>query len=304
MFKSILVPLDGSHFAEHAVPIAASLAHHAGAKLRLLQVLPPLADRYFWAPLPGSDLDRDLHVQYRAQAQAYLDGIGKRVKGLDITCRLLDEHIDVPEAIEKEVVSDAIDLVVMASHCPGALKRFWLGSIADQVYRRSSVPVLLAHPHEAVVDFDRDWQPRHILVALDGSIAAEQVLEAVLALTSPGESELHLLRVTPAHPSGHPVAHGSASSVGAMDETVRHDPPRYLEVVAERLRDRGARVRTQTIVLSDPAEAILRAASGTDLIAMQTRAEHGMPRLVHGSVVAKVVHNSHVPVLITRPHKV
>ena len=44
MFHSILVPLDGSPFAEQAVPLAAGLARHAGSKLRLALVhqLPPV----------------------------------------------------------------------------------------------------------------------------------------------------------------------------------------------------------------------------------------------------------------------
>jgi nucleotide-binding universal stress UspA family protein len=127
MFKSILVPLDGSPFAEHALPLAASIARHTGATLRLLQVLPPLADRYFWAPTPGSQLEHDLRDHFRIKARTYLEDISHRLKGgVPVICDLLDEHIDIAEAIETEVAKAGIDLVVMPSHGRGALKRFWL----------------------------------------------------------------------------------------------------------------------------------------------------------------------------------
>src|ERR1700722_5954925 len=161
MFKSVLVPLDGTTFAEHALPLAATIASHAGATLRLLTILPPLADRYFWAPLPGSQLERDLHEHYKAEGQKYLKTVSQRVHGdVAIVCDMLDERIDIPEAIEREVAKAGVDLVVMPSHGRGTLKRFWLGSIADDVYRSSSVPVLLARPQDKRVDFEHESQVR------------------------------------------------------------------------------------------------------------------------------------------------
>ena len=44
MFQRILVPLDGSSRAEHAIPVAALIAHASGGSLVLLRVVPPLID--------------------------------------------------------------------------------------------------------------------------------------------------------------------------------------------------------------------------------------------------------------------
>jgi nucleotide-binding universal stress UspA family protein len=304
MFKSVLVPLDGTTFAEHALPLAATIASHAGATLRLLTVLPPLADRYFWAPLPGSQLDRDLHEHYKMEGRKYLETVAQCVRGdVAIVCDMLDERIDIPEAIEREVARAGVDLVVMPSHGRGTLKRFWLGSIADDVYRSSSVPVLLARPQEKRVDFEHESQVRHIIVALDGSAQAEEVLDAALNVGQAMNAELHLVRVIARTQS--PPANGQSdkASVGeAIDDHLRQDPGRYLQTIADKLRARGARVQTRLLVYTEPAEAILEAAAGADLIAIQTHARRGVSRLVHGSVVDKVVHNSTVPVLINRPH--
>jgi len=305
MFKSILVPLDGTPFAEHALPLAASIARQSGATLRLLQVLPPLADRYFWAPLPGSQLEHDLHKHYHTQARNYLQSVGQRVNsGIPITCEMLDEHIDIAEAIETGVSKFGVDLVVMPSHGRGALKRFWLGSIADDVYRSSSVPVLLARPGEEKAVIERESLGRHIVVTLDGSEQAEDVLEPALIVGQAMEAELLLVRVIappPApHATGNPLNDVASS---ALDDRERRNASNYLHTLAERLRARGARVRTQLLASADPASAIVEIAAGTDLIAMQTQARRGVSRLIHGSVVDKVVQNSAVPILISRPHK-
>jgi nucleotide-binding universal stress UspA family protein len=304
MFKSILVPLDGTTFAEHAIPLAASVARHTGATLRLLTVMPPLADRYFWAPLPGSQLERDLNVNYKIQGKKYLESVGHRVNGgVSIAYDMLDEHIDIAEAIETEVAKAGVDLVVMASHGRGALKRFWLGSIADDVYRTSSVPVLLARPQEKKVDFKHESLVRHIIVSLDGTAEAEEVLESALSIGQAMNAELHLLRVIPPTLPPHGKGESIESRADAIDDRLRQDPTRYLQKLAELVRARGAVVQTQLLVSLEPADAILEAAVRADLIAMQTRARRGVSRLVHGSIVDKVVHNSVVPVLINRPHK-
>jgi nucleotide-binding universal stress UspA family protein len=303
MFKNILVPLDGTPFAEHALPLAASIARQSGATLRLLQVLPPLADRFFWAPLPGTELERDLNERYRTQAQTYLQGVSRRLNGgLRVVCDMLDEQVDIPTAIDTGVANGGIDLVVMVSHGRGALKRFWLGSIADQVYRSAAVPVLLARPQPGAVDFERESQIRQIVVTLDGSALAEQVFDSVLKIGLATNAELRVVRVIPPPlPKQATDEFIQADKGVTIDDRVRNDPWLYMRAIEEMLRVRGARVQTQLLASENPAQAITEAASGADLIAMQTHARRGVSRLVHGSIVDKVVHDSSIPVFINRP---
>jgi nucleotide-binding universal stress UspA family protein len=103
----------------------------------------------------------------------------------------------------------------------------------------------------------------------------------VVTLGHPPVDDLVLLRVIP-----------EADSQGA---------DAYLEALAARVRTGGPRIETRVMVSQDPAAAIVRAAAGMDLIAMQTRGERGMTRLLHGSVVANVIHDTPVPVLVGRP---
>ena len=307
MFKSILVPLDGTHFAEHALPLAASMAERAGASLRLLQVMPPLADRYFWAPTPGTTLERDLREHFRSQAQLYMESVARRLRQrVPFTSDVLDEQIDLSLAIETEVIKSGSDLVVMPSHGRNTLERFWFGSVADQVYRTSSVPVLLTKPQQAQVDFDREVSIRQILVALDGSPQGEEVLDPVLTLGLALDADFLLVRVTdspvPHDSSLEPVSAAPGTPVPAIDDRLRQNPGGYLRAIADGLRAKGARVRTQLLASADPVDAIVRAAETLDLIAIKTHARRGVSRLFHGSIADQIVHNSRVPVLVTRPH--
>src|SRR4051794_5058994 len=102
MIRSLLVPLDGSAYAEHALPLAASIARRAGASLRLIRVLPPLADTLFWAPLPGDPLEIELRESHKAEARTYLENLvarlGREGAGL-ATCDVVEEKQGITESI-------------------------------------------------------------------------------------------------------------------------------------------------------------------------------------------------------------
>src|SRR5579872_879 len=81
MLKTVLVPLDGSTFGEHALPLALSLARRAGAKLQLLRVEPPLASIYaeFALVAANETLADHMRSQQRAADQAYLKSLLQRL---------------------------------------------------------------------------------------------------------------------------------------------------------------------------------------------------------------------------------
>ena len=73
---------------------------------------------------------------------------------------------------------------MMTTHGHGPLSRFWLGSVADEMVRRATTPILLVRPHEKAIDLAAEPVLRHILIPLDGSALAEQVLGPAAALGS------------------------------------------------------------------------------------------------------------------------
>lgn len=314
MLRTIVVPLDGSVFAEHALPLAVSLGRRAGATLRLLRVVPPLADYFFLPPLKSDPLDAEFRQQHRDDAKAYLDGVVRRVLAtgpVDCETDVMEEEEGISESICADVVRTGADLIVLSSHGRGALERFWLGSIADTLIRTAPVPVLLARPpeHPPAADLARTVPLQHVLLALDGDTAAERIVEPALAIGKAMAATYTLVRVVqPA--ASHLIAYGvdalphpegGHSGLGEIDEQRRQQAEAYLRSVADRLRADGATVETRVPIADQPSAAILREAAlvGADLIALETHGR-GASRLLLGSVADKVIRGSSLPVLVGR----
>ncbi|MCI0459981.1 MAG: universal stress protein [Gemmataceae bacterium] len=310
MYRSILVPLDGSTFGEHALPLALGLARRSGASLRLLHVYAPLAAVYAEGAVAiDPSLERDLKQQQVHYLHDVVRRIGE-VSSVPVHPEVLEGQ--VVTTIRAAAVGSGVDLVVMTTHGRGALARFWLGSVADQLVRELPMPLLLLRPGEGRPNLTDEPTLRHILLPLDGSPLAEQMIEPAVALGSLSEADHTLLRViTPVAPLDYPVegttfsqrAQAIVAQIERLQAEARKEASDYLETVAQRLRSRGLTVQTRVVVESQPAPAILHqtTAGGIDLIALETHGRHGLPRLFLGSVADKVIRGSAVPVLVHRP---
>jgi nucleotide-binding universal stress UspA family protein len=139
IYQSILVPLDGSAFGEHALPAALSIARRSGANLHLILVHTP-----FVYAESGLVYDERIDRTIREQEQAYLEGLFERVKAaapVPVTWVLRDGLTS--DSIREQVASIRADLIVMTTHGRGPLSRFWLGSVADSMVREVAVPIFL-----------------------------------------------------------------------------------------------------------------------------------------------------------------
>ncbi len=141
---------------------------------------------------------------------------------------------------------------------------------------------------------------RKILVALDGSEVAEEVLPYVEDVATKMNSEVVLIRV-----GEPPMAIEDQvrviSTVEQVMESTLAELNQYLSRVAYRFKSKG--LETQTVVkFGDPAEQIVDYASeiGSDLIAMCTHGRSGIARWVYGSVADRVLRAATVPVLLIR----
>jgi nucleotide-binding universal stress UspA family protein len=311
MYRSILVPLDGSTFAEHALPVALGLARRAKAQLHLVSVSTPLAEAYVEG-LYFSTLE--LEEELTARHQTYLNTTAARLREraeVPVTTAVL--HGEVAATLCDQLSHGAGDLVVMATHGRGALGRFWLGSVADEMVRHTSVPLLLVRPGEEEPDLSKEPALTKIVLPLDGSELAEQILEPAIDVASvtPG-AEIILMRAirsvvpvstAPDVPEAEKEARTILHQIQDLQGHLRQEAEQYLFLVAERIRGRGLRVETQVIVEDQPAVAILREAEQVNagLIALETHGRRGLSRLILGSVADKVIRGAHIPVLVHRP---
>ena len=307
MFRSLLVPVDGSPFAEHALPLALSVARRAGARIQLVHVHPPLAN----APKAyGFDfLALDAHTM--EEHRAYLDALNNRIRkvsSVPLTVTFLEGEI--AETLRVTASSTETDLVVITTHGHGPLQRFWVGSVADALVRQLSVPLLLLRPHENGVDLTKEPVIKRIVLPLDGSALAEQILPPALDLGRLMDAEFTLLRVVkpvylPAYPGG--LTGGSyvqqaerlVQEIQKAQENLWQEAADYLESVAKRVRAESLRCQTRVATEEHAAAAIL--GQPADVIAMETHGRRGLSRLVLGSVADKVLRGATVPMLVHRP---
>jgi nucleotide-binding universal stress UspA family protein len=311
MYRKVLVPLDGSGFAEHALPLAVSLARRSRAGIHLVTVTTPITAAYLEGVFVGS---ADLEAEAAAQRQGYLEGIMARLR----------ERIDVPltgEVMHGEVSSTLCDLagtgeydlVVMATHGRSPFGRFWLGSVADEMMRHATLPLLLVRPGEAPLKLDEEPDLSRIIVPLDGTKLAEQILEPAVALAGlvPGAEIVLVRAVRPVLPidvapegmeTGTEAEH-LLHEMESLQKEGEGEAGMYLAEIARRLEARGLRVRTHVVIEDRPDEAILHEAEDehAGLIALETHGRGGISRLLHGSVADKVVRSAHVPILVHRP---
>lgn len=143
MFKQIMVPLDGSEWAEQALSYAQYLATTSGAALHLVYVIkPPSAVRMHGVGAPVNVYDPIIAAQ-REEATMYLEQARARLEsdGRPAQTQLLSG--DEASALLDYAREAGIDLVVMTTHGGTGLTRWALGTVADRVAHGSTVPVLL-----------------------------------------------------------------------------------------------------------------------------------------------------------------
>ncbi len=151
-----------------------------------------------------------------------------------------------------------------------------------------------------------------MLIPLDGSELAEQILEPALALGAATQAEYTLLRVVkqmaaasydPASGRVSGLRESLLKQMQVMDRQQWTEAQEYLERLAGGLRARSLTVQRRVIPHEQPAAAILDDAqkNAADLIALATHGRGGLKRLLLGSVADKVVRGAATPVLVYRP---
>jgi nucleotide-binding universal stress UspA family protein len=303
MYRSILVPLDGSKFAEAALPIAESIARRAGASLEIVRSHEPFEPERpadCWTP----HIDPDEDAAYKEQEQAYLDTTVHTLQEKSpISVRSALVSGAVVSGVLKRARASAADLIVMATHGRGPVGRLMLGSVADKLLRHAAIPILLVR----CGDNSQEWTAPnfgHILVPLDGSELAESALPPAIGIGRLTDARFTLVRAVERvyRPFDRSGANDRNQDQREGSEQPILDAARYLEKIAARLRLESPRVE-KVVLEGDAASAILHEASArkVDLIAIATHGRGDLKRLLLGSVADKVIRSTATPVLAYRP---
>jgi nucleotide-binding universal stress UspA family protein len=265
MPKTVIVPLDGSHFAKRALAPAHILARQTGASLVLTM------------SRLGGVVDPESYLQSVAQSA-----------GIESFRTAVFADLLAASAIPMLADTEPDAMVCMTTHGRTGAGLAVFGSIAEAVLRRIDVPVVFVGPSAREAE-DRGYE--ELIVCLDGSSAAEAILPLAGSLARDLELELWLVGVLEPNDRIDP---------GATDLDSLESVP--LQRAAHELKGSSVKVNWETLHGDDPASAIVEFAESlrSPLIAMTTHGRTGLARMVAGSVTMAVVHRAPCAVVVTR----
>jgi nucleotide-binding universal stress UspA family protein len=265
MFQQLVVPIDGSAAAWHAVPVAARMAAAVDGKVEVVTVVDRLADI----------------TSAQSALREGIESLGPlamepmyQVLASDSVARALADHL----------VSVSGGMIVMSSHGHGRSAAV-LGSVTDELLRRTFGPIVVVGPH---LSPDAGALGGPYVVPLDGSTRAE----AILPIVGAWSMEFH----------GMPWLVEVLDAIGPDTGDVFESA--YVGRAAHDLQSlTGHEVQFETVHGDRPSRAIVDFADrmGAALLFVTTHGRSGLDRLRLGSVAAEVVRHATCPVVLHRP---
>ena len=311
MYTKVVVPLDGSELSERSLPYARLVAGALSIPIDVVQAfdaLPPALHDHLALAATQRMLD-----QIRSRTDSYLSYVRTSLREAGYVATATTLPGAPAQAIADWVAEDPDALVVMSTHGRGGIARWALGSVADKVLHLIPNPMLLVR--SAGSEPSNDWEPRAILIPLDGSALSELSLEHAAALANALKTRIVLLRVSPdaalyrdyLGPAQAEAAASDDADWDPLEELIQADAEAAsssLDRAAKRLAGEfgfGGTVVQRTVESRNVAEAITdAAASERSIVVMTTHGHSGINRLVLGSVTDRVVRHSDAPVLVVR----
>jgi nucleotide-binding universal stress UspA family protein len=187
-FNRILMPTDFSAASRNALPYAAAIAGFNGARLYIVHVISSVGQTM----VPGAEVKatvaRDL--------KGLLNNLDDAGESLPVEVALIVRQGDIAAELDELIREERIDLIVVGTHGRSGFSKLTLGSVAENVFRKASCPVLTVGPHSPA-----DWPARAlgaekaILLATDFGNASRAALPYAASIANRSRSKLVVLHV-------------------------------------------------------------------------------------------------------------
>ena len=141
--EHLLVPLDGSSFAERSIPLAVELSTQTGATLTMLRVVQDLDAQNKQIIFKSEEAAEEAVTQWKLLATRYLDELAKGIKAEGVKVSSMVLSGDPENLIGTIAETLPADLIVMSTHGRSGVSRWVYGSVANKVLRTATCPVLL-----------------------------------------------------------------------------------------------------------------------------------------------------------------
>jgi len=300
MYKRILVPLDGSPLAEQVLPYVRFLARGFHCPVTLLRAVeaPPnisLTD-------PGYGMYQNQSATLRLEAREYVARIAESMKqdGLEVSSVV---QVGNPAlAIINEATKEPATLITMSTHGRSGIMRWFLGSVTDRVLHATRNPLLIIRVQEES-ELKQEVRLDTVIVPLDGSSLAEQVLPHVAPIAKALGLKVALVRITPvAAEFAHYIEYVPAPYLD-LAQDVDEEASTYLHRINRGLKLQGVANVEEHVLHGHPAVAIVDFARSIsdNMVAMSSHGRSGIGSWLLGSITGLVARHCGDPVLVIRP---
>ncbi len=288
--KNILFLTDFSKASEAALPFAITCGRGYGAKVHALHILTPASYAFTTPVLTAAAIEAE---EENAQAQMQL--VESQLAGLQHET-VVERGFEVWPAVQQAIQDDDVDLIVLGTHGRTGAEKLLLGSVAEEIFRRSPVPVLTIGPGVRS-SAHNGARFRRVLFATDFSL--ESLAGAPYAVSLAQQNESHLLLVTVMRKP----EKIDESEDRIFELSVAEAIHRLYEIVPENAElDFPPQV---SVEYGEPAERIVELATqrGADLIVLGVRdaaGRLGAATHLERATAHKVVAHAACPVLTVR----
>ena len=184
--RNILYLTDFSEPSEAALLYAVTLARGYGAKVHALHILLPTPYPYAYAApgLTAAALEAE-----EENAKAEMQKVESQLAGLQHETNI-ERGTSIWPGVEQAIQEGNIDLVVVGTHGRTGVDKLLLGSVAEEIFRRSRVPVMTIGPN-ARGNVHNGARFHRVLFATD--LTAESLAGAPYAVSLAQENQARLL---------------------------------------------------------------------------------------------------------------
>lgn len=294
MFDSILVPLDGSLLAECVLPQVVSIGQAFNGQIMLIQVLDKNP-----AGSSGQLFDLLNWQINKTEAKLYLDRVCTRLKksGVQVKTTILEGP--VVESITDFTQNHGIKLVILSTHGHSGLKKWEISSVTYKIILSAPTSVLLIRAPQV-----KEQRYERILVPLDGSWRAENVLPMVTQLARFHKSQVQIVHVvkTPEMARHMPPVQADIDLSDQIVARNREEALHYLDQVQLRSPLSGIDIHSHLIISNDPIAALheLVERENIDMVALSAHGFSGNNQWPYGSLVNNFILYGKVPLLIVQ----
>jgi nucleotide-binding universal stress UspA family protein len=299
MFDQILVPLDGSYLGEFVLPHVVETAHAYDAKVILLRVLDKKQ-----ATEKAQLFDLVNWQINKTKAKLYLDKIGARFQesGLRIETAVLEGL--VAESIIEYALERRVKLIILSSHGRSGLSQWGASSVTQKIILSAPSSILLIRANQPAATRLVGQQYSHILIPLDGSRRAENVLPMIIPLARLNLSQIHMVQVVkkPEMARQMPFSPEDKQLSDRIVKSNQDEATRYLEQMRLFSQLKGIDLKIH-IIVSENAEAALHGIvdqENINLVVLSAHGYSGNNQWPYGSMVNNFIQFGKVPLLIVQ----